>query len=226
MSCCQRHDLSQGISERMTKELKSASIVRRLVLARGTTNFQGIGEQDVVPQRGNTRCGCGPRRASTIWPSSVHSCRFFFFFSLFRTVTSRHASDLAHISTIVSPHCIFQISAFFFFFFFFFFSPFFSRGVTTPTSLLSGPDAFLLLIPSLSSSSQKKVLCFSLEEVAERVTEAVTSWMTVESRFEMYASLGRVGIRRWWRIPKERQGRKREPKTMHKFIEDGTNIPG
>jgi len=42
MSCCQQHDHPQRTSG--SRELISARIVRRVVLAGGTTNFQGIGE--------------------------------------------------------------------------------------------------------------------------------------------------------------------------------------
>ena len=44
VSCCQQHGLLQGISGRTTRELISARIVRRAVLAGGATNFQRIGE--------------------------------------------------------------------------------------------------------------------------------------------------------------------------------------
>ena len=60
---------------------------------------------------------------------------------------------------------------------------------------------------SYSSTSRRLVLCFQRVEVAERVTEPVTSWMTVERGYRHVCKL-----EGWFErgCPKERQRRKRE----------------
>ena len=143
MSCCLQHELSQGISERMTKELISARIVRR----------QGIGEHmakeptaSVPPLMNFKMLFLREEYSVWVWTSkgeydlALERPQLSLFF---RIVTSRHAGDLALISTILPPHSIFQISVVF--------SCSFSRSHDT-IFLALWTDALYLSVPSHTSS--------------------------------------------------------------------------